>query len=145
MKQSWTSEKISKVRPLDSKIVPLGSHPTLIKRNLKPRYTDIQQVLDFGDGLVIMEAFGRYPLEQANVYKVDYAFDVIWIAEKPVGGDFFIPVMTVNADSTASHAFAIHCKSWFGYDCLIDPDTGTLAIKNPEIDPFWSGHKERKT
>ena len=89
---------------------------------LKPRGTSIVQVLPLGGQLVVREDYYEFPYKQSNVYCVSGSFQPIWNAELPSWRDAYAnPVLLLDG--------WLHCASWNGMSCTIDPSSGRIVKK----------------
>lgn len=93
-------------------------------KDLRPRHTSIRQIIDIGDGFIILENPFKFPQGESNLYKIDYDFKPIWDAEFKTTGfgtDHYANFVHVRDNGELS------CSGGIGDDYLIDPKTGKIV------------------
>lgn len=93
-------------------------------KTLKARHTSIRQIIDCGDGFIVLEEYYKYPEGVSNIYKVDYNFNAVWEAELPNPTDSYCNFM--HQDKGKSE---FTCSTWNGENCTIDVNTGKILKK----------------
>jgi hypothetical protein len=88
--------------------------------NLKPRFTQIEKVIEIRTGKVILEAYSGYPLDQSNLYFVSDGGENLWDAERPAPDAHYIRVkLETDGRRLAAYTTGRHA-------CDIDIESGKL-------------------
>lgn len=86
-------------------------------KELRPRHTKIEKVIEIKSGKVILEAYSGYPLDQSNLYFVTQNGEIAWFAERPAPDAHYIRVKLdeggeqLSAYTTGRHACEIDLNS----------------------------------
>lgn len=91
---------------------------------LHSRHTGIDEILDVGNGFIILERFENYPEGESNLYKVSYSFAAIWDAEVPRINTTYLDGLTIERPGV------IKAFTWEDCMCHIDINTGKILTKH---------------
>ncbi len=87
---------------------------------LRARHTGIKEMLDAGDGFIVLENFENFPTAKANLYKVTYGFEPIWEAELPKADSAFLNNLKIEKPGV------LKAFTWDDCRCFISISSGKL-------------------